>query len=126
MGGGTSSSAAGSSYVLYQYIQLLMIRDKLWLNDPEQCFSRLIRLYYLSMNHQELYACLRVLYAQTGMTPAMSPLCNAIRDLYFKPRTLKQLARVVIYNAISQQPALKSNRLPLPPALQKYVASFEP
>jgi hypothetical protein len=112
--------------VLYHYVQLLMRKDQLWINDPDQYFARIIRLYYLVMKHAEVYACLRVLYAQTGMTPTKTALCSVIRDLYSKPRTLKQLCRVVIYNSIRQRPAFNANKLPLPPSLRDYLLNFEP
>ena len=120
------SASTGSCYVLYQFVQLLMKKDKLWCNDTSLCFGRLIRLYFMAMNHTEVYACLRVLYAQTGMTPTKSPICNVIRDFYNKPRTLKQMTRVVIYNAVGQRPALRVSKLPLPASLKEYLLSFEP
>ena len=43
-------------------------------SDKEQHFARIIRLYYLTMSHKPLYACLRVLFAQTGMNPNNSAL----------------------------------------------------
>ena len=103
-----------------------MKKDKLWCNDQSLCFGRLIRLYFMAMNHNEVYACLRVLYAQTGMTPTKSAICNVIRDFYTKPRTLKQMSRVVIYNAVGQRPALRVNKLPLPASLKEYLLNFEP
>lgn len=89
-------------------------------------FARIIRLYYMAMRHDPLYACLRLLYEQTGMNPNKSALCNVIRELCFKPRTLKQIARVVIYNSVGQRPALVVNKLPLPSALKEYLLNFEP
>ena len=103
-----------------------MKKDKLWCNDTTLCFGRLIRLYFMAMNHSDVYACLRVLYAQTGMSPTKSAICNVLRDFYTKPRTLKQMARVVIYNAVGQRPALRVNKLPLPAALREYLVNFEP
>lgn len=123
-GGGRKVSPR--NLVLYHYVQLLMRKDQLWVNDAELNFARIIRLYSLVMNHAEVYACLRVLYAQTGMTPTTSALCSVVRDLYSKPRTLKQMSRVVIYNSIGQRPALFANKLPLPEALREYLRNFEP
>ena len=59
------------------------------------------RLYYFAMNHTEVYACLRVLLAQTGMNPTKTALFSVIRDLHSKPRTLKQLNWIRIYNSIN-------------------------
>ena len=78
------------------------------------------------MNHAEVYACLRVLLAQTGMNPTKTALFSAIRDLHSKPRTLKQLTRISIYNSIRQKPAFYASKLPLPPSLREYLMSFEP
>ena len=104
-----------------------MKKDQLWVNDPgELYFAKILRLYYFAMNHAELYACLRMLHAQTGMTPTKTALFSVIRDLYGKPRTLKQLARITIYNAISQKPAIDANKLPLPASLREYLINFEP
>jgi len=118
--------AAGSSFVPYQYVQYLMKKDKLWVNDPTLCFGRLIRLYYMAMNHYEVYSCLRVLYAQTGMTPTKSPICNVIREFYNKPRTLKQLSRIVVYNCCQNATAKAVAKLPLPASLREYLVNFEP
>ena len=99
-------------------------------NQSAECemhFARIIRLYYMVMYHTPLYACLKLLYAQQNPNnPNKSALYNVIRDLCAKPRTLKQMSRVVIYNAVGQRPALTVNKLPLPPALREYVLSFEP
>lgn len=95
-------------------------------SDKEQHFARIIRLYYLTMSHKPLYACLRVLFAQTGMNPNNSALHSCLREVCSKPRTLKQMARVVIYNAVGQRPAIEVNKLPLPTALREYLLNFEP
>ncbi len=71
-----------------------MSKDKL-MQDPDQCFARIIRLYYLAMNHDELYECLKILYAQTGMAPSASALCSVVKEVYHKPRTLKQVRNTV-------------------------------
>ena len=95
--------------------------------EYEMHFARIIGLYYMVMEHAPLYACLRLLYSQQNPNNAnKSALYNVIRDLCTKPRTLKQMARVIIYNAVGQRPALTMNKLPLPPALREYVLNFEP
>ncbi len=78
------------------------------------------------MNHAEVYACLKLLYAQTGMALTHKALCNVIRDFYSKPRSLKQSARIVIYNTIRQRPAQHASKLPLPQALREYILNMEP
>merc|ERR1711953_593723 len=125
-GGHSSNNGPVSYLIIYQYVQLLMKKDQLWINDPDCYFARILRLYYFAMNHAEVYACLRVLLAQTGCNPTKTALFSAIRDLHSKPRTLKQLTRISIYNAIGQKPAFYANKLPLPPSLREYLVSFEP
>ena len=53
-------------------------------------------------------------------------LHSCLREVCSKPRTLKQMARVVIYNAVGQRPAIEVNKLPLPTALREYLLNFEP
>lgn len=127
MGGHHEASTRRSKnpQVLYHFIQILMNKDFLC-HDPDQVFGRIVSLYHLSMSHRELYGCLKILYAQTGMNPNMSALCSVIREKHSKPRTLKQMARIVIYNAIDQKPALNASKLPLPPTLRNYIMNFEP
>ena len=117
---------APRNLVIYQYVQQLMKKDQLWVNDQDLHFARILRLYYFAMNHAEIYACLRMLHAQTGMTPTKTALFSVIRDLYCKPRTLKQLVRITIYNAIKQKPAINANKLPLPASLRDYLINLEP
>ena len=60
------------------------------------------------------------------MVPSQSALNHVVKDLLSQPRTLKQSARVVLYNCIGQKPALRASKLPLPPSLKEYVLNFEP
>ena len=79
--------------------------------ECEMHFARIIRLYYMVMLHTPLYACLKLLYSQQNPNnPNKSALYNVIRDLCSKPRTLKQMSRVIIYNAVGQRPALTVNK----------------
>ncbi|XP_023338966.1 ankyrin-3 [Eurytemora carolleeae] len=93
-----------SHQVLFHYCHILINKDKL-LWDPDQTYTRLIRLYFLSMKSKELYHCLFVFSA---------------------PRTLKQMCRVEIYNMLGQRPAVNVSKLPLPPVLREYLLNFEP
>jgi hypothetical protein len=119
-------SVSPKNLVLYHYVQLLMRKNQLWIADPDLHFARILRIYYFAMSHTKVYASLRLLLAQTGMNPTKTALFSVIRDLHSKPRTLKQLARISIYNAIKQKPAFYANKLPLPPSLREYLMSFEP
>lgn len=116
-----------SNHILYYYVMLICRKEELLL-DPQQRFARIVWLYYLCMNHRELFACLKVLYTQqTGLVPVRgSALCNLVRELYARPRTLKQICRVVIYVALGRRPGMHVNKLPLPSPLKDYILNFEP
>lgn len=116
-----------SHQVLFHYFHILINKDRL-LWDPEHTYTRLIRLYFLCMKHKELYHCLRLLSNQLSINPQRScqTLYTVIRDNYSRPRTLKQMCRVEIYNMIQQRPAVYASKLPLPPVLREYLVSFEP
>jgi hypothetical protein len=80
----------------------------------------------MAMEHRPLYACLKLLYTQAGLVPMRSALCRLIRQLYTHPRTLKQMCRVTIYNAVGRCSALSINKLPLPGPLKEYILNFDP
>ena len=105
--------------------QVILRREEL-LRDPEQRYARIIILYYMAMEHRPLYACLKLLYTQAGLVPMRSALCRLIRQLYSHPRSLKQMCRVTIYNAVGRCSALSVNKLPLPGPLKEYLLSFDP
>lgn len=115
-----------SSQVLYYYVQLLLRNKEELLNDSEMRFTKLLNLYYYSMCHCELNQCLKILYTQISLVPMRKVLADVLRDLYTQPRSLKQICRVCIYNALDRQTQQKVNKLPLPPMLREYLLSFEP
>ncbi|XP_071440576.1 ankyrin-3 [Hetaerina americana] len=119
-----------AEYVLCQYVLLLCRGGKEeFLLDPQMRFANLIWLYYLSMGHQELYSCLKVLYTHTGAAvaaPVRGVLFNLVREMYLRPRTLKQMCRVTIYNAIGRCPDMHVSKLPLPASLKDYILNFVP
>ncbi|KAG7153480.1 putative SOCS box and ankyrin repeat-containing protein [Homarus americanus] len=108
-----------SNQVLYYYVQLLIRKEEL-LIDPDQRFARLLHLYYLAMDHKELHQCLKILYTQTSLVPMKRP------ELYTKPRTLKQICRVIIYDSLGRRSAQNVNKLPLPGMLKDYILNFDP
>ncbi|KAF4525904.1 hypothetical protein B566_EDAN013154 [Ephemera danica] len=119
-----------SSCVLHHFVIALCKREELLL-DTGQRYARILRLYYLCMDHRPLFSCLRALlsqalYSQAGLMPVRSGLCTLVRDLYSTPRTLKQMSRVVIYNAMGKRPGMHANKLPLPVPLKDYIINFEP
>ncbi|MCL4137445.1 UNVERIFIED_CONTAM: hypothetical protein GTU68_038601, partial [Idotea baltica] len=114
-----------SNQVFYYYVQLLIRKEEL-LIDPEQRFARLLNLYYMAMDHKTLHQCLKILYTQTSLVPMKKQLANTLRDFYTRPRSLKQICRVVIYNAVGKKTALNTNKLPLPAPLKDYILNFQP
>ncbi|XP_071549195.1 uncharacterized protein [Panulirus ornatus] len=114
-----------SNQVLYYYVQLLIRKEEL-LIDPDQRFARLLHLYYLAMDHRELHQCLKILYTQTSLVPMKRSLAQVLRELYTKPRTLKQICRVIIYDALGRRTAQNVNKLPLPGMLKDYILNYDP
>ncbi|KAG1665533.1 Ankyrin-3 [Nymphon striatum] len=115
-----------SNQVLYYYIQLILRKEELLEGASEHSFSKLIWLYYYSMDHVSLYHCLKILHAQTKIIPTRYSLYNLIHRLYSTPRTLKQIARVSIYSSLNKRPALYVNKLPLPTLLKEYLLHWTP
>lgn len=116
------------THVLGYYVQLISRKEEI-LIDPHHRFARILYLFYMCMDHQELYNCLRLLFAQqSGVVPCKGSqtLCNIIKDLYSKPRTLKQISRVSIYNSLHRKPGVCVSKLPLPNVLKDYLINFEP
>jgi len=111
--------------VLYYYIQLIIEKGEL-LIDPERRFARLVWLYYLAMEHRQLYSCLKKVNSQISQVPMRHVLGSLICHLYAHPRSLKQISRVCIYQALGRKPAMTVNKLPLPPPLKEYILNFEP
>ncbi|CAG0890270.1 unnamed protein product [Darwinula stevensoni] len=114
-----------SNQVLYYFVQLIM-RKEVFLTDPNARYARLVYLYYYAMNHQELYSCLKFLHSQTSLVPTRGDLIQLIKRLYTSPRTLKQMCRVTIYNALRRRPAPFANKLPLPGPLKDYILNWDP
>jgi len=113
--------------VLYYYIEVICRKEEIYM-DPALSFVRIIMLFYLTMDHKPLYACLRVLFSQsTGLIPVRATaLLNVIRSLHSTPRSLKQMCRISIYKALRRKPGVYANKLPLPPTLREYILNFEP
>lgn len=115
------------NYILYYYIMLLLKKDLL-LIDPNVTFAKIIMLFYYAMDHEPLFNCLKMLYTeQLSKVPAKTTesLNGIVRELYKKPRTLKQMCRVTIYNSLDKKPGLSINKLSLPTPLKDYVLNFE-
>lgn len=113
--------------ILYYYISLITKKEFI-LTDPNMNFAKIIYLFYFSMEHKPLYACLKSLYTQCiAQVPAKSTenLVMLIKDLCRQPRTLKQIARYKIYRCIGRKPAFNVSKLKLPSSLKEYILNFE-
>ncbi|RZC43318.1 ankyrin-3, partial [Asbolus verrucosus] len=116
------------NYILYYYIMLISRKENL-IMDPNMSFSKIIMLFYLIMQHKPLFECLKILHTQQlSLVPGKmtEPLTCIIRDLYKRPRSLKQICRVKIHNCLGRKPGLFINKLNLPNQLKDYLLSFEP
>lgn len=121
--------ASGSSHpVLFHYVMMVAQRPE-YMNDPEQRFASLIYLYYMCMSHTQVYSTLgSLLRAQeAGVIPVRATaLFTLIKDLHSKPRTLKQMVRLVIYQSLDHKPGVYVNKLSLPTSLKEYLLNFDP
>lgn len=115
------------NYILFYYI-MLITRKELILTDPERTYSKIIYLLYYSMKHDILYNCLKSLH---NLFIAQVPnkltdnLITLISTLYRRPRSLKELSRLRIYECLNRKIAQNVNRLNLPGPLKDYVLNFE-
>lgn len=116
------------NYILYYYIMLISRKENL-IMDPNMSFAKIIMLFYFIMEHRPLFECLKILHTQQlSLVPVKmtEPLTCIIRDLYKRPRSLKQICRVKIHNCLDRRPGLYINKLNLPNQLKDYLLSFEP
>ncbi|XP_050497650.1 ankyrin-2 [Diabrotica virgifera virgifera] len=115
------------NYILYYYITLISRKENL-ITDPHLSFAKIILLFYCVMQHKPLFECLKILYTQQlSLVPGKTtePLTAIIRDLYKRPRTLKQICRVKIHNCLGRRPGLFINKLDLPNQLKDYLLNFQ-
>lgn len=122
-----NSFRTNSRYLLFYYI-ILITKKEFILNDPQLTFTRIIHLFYLTMEHEPLYNCLKSLhnfYVAQVPSKKTEQLIALISQLYRKPRSLKQLSRMAIYEAMNRRLAQNVNRLNLPGPLKDYVLQFE-
>lgn len=122
-----NSFRTNSRYLLFYYI-ILITKKEFILNDPQLTFTRIIHLFYLTMEHEPLYNCLKSLhnfYVAQVPSKKTEQLIALISQLYRRPRSLKQLSRMAIYEAMNRKLAQNVNRLNLPGPLKDYVLQFE-
>lgn len=122
-----NSFRTNSRYLLFYYI-VLITKKEFILNDPDLNFTRIIHLFYATMQHDTLYNCLKSLhnfYVAQVPSKKTEQLIAVISSLYRKPRSLKQLARLAIYESLNRKLAQNINKLKLPSLLREYVLNFE-
>lgn len=122
-----NSFRTNSRYLLFYYIILITKRDFL-LSDPELTFTRVIHLFFITMRHEPLYNCLKSLhnfYVAQVPKKNTEQLISLLSLLYKRPRSLKQLSRIAIYEALNKKLAQNIARLNLPGPLKDYVLHFE-
>lgn len=122
-----NSFRTNSRYLLFYYIVLITKKDFI-LNDPEVTFTRIIHLFYATMQHDTLYNCLKSLhnfYVAQVPSKKTEQLIAVISSLYRKPRSLKQLSRLAIYESLNRKLAQNITKLKLPVLLKDYVLNFE-
>lgn len=122
-----NSFRSSRSYLLFYYITLTTKKEFL-LTDPELTYVKIIYLLYYSMQHEPLYNCMKSLhnlYIAQVPNKSTENLITLITSLYKKPRTLKQMCRVIIYESLNKKLAQNINRLNLPGPLKDYVLNFD-
>lgn len=115
------------NYLLFHYIMLITKKEFL-LTEASATYVKVIYLFYYSMQHEPLYNCMKSLhnlYIAQVPNKNTDGLIALISQLYKRPRSLKQMCRVVIYESMNKRLALNINRLNLPAPLKEYVLSFE-
>lgn len=117
----------GRNYILFYFIMLIM-RKEFILTDPDKHYLKIINLFYATMHHDVLYSCLKSLhnlFIVQVPTKSTEFLINYIENLYKKPRSLKELCRVTIYESLNYKLAQNINRLNMPIPIKDYVLNFE-
>lgn len=117
-----------SRYILFYYIILIMKKEFLLL-DNAHIYTKIIYLFYFTMNHEPLFNCLKCLhnfYMAQIPNKSTENLMALISKLYRKPRTLKQISRQAIYCSLNNKLAQNISKLNLPGPLKDYVLNVEP
>ncbi|KAK3691441.1 hypothetical protein RRG08_036243 [Elysia crispata] len=104
----------------------------------EPAVQRILLLFYSSMSHVELHASLAAARSSLHLQPSyhkagqshtsLAAICDGSVDVLTlinamgdNPRSLKELARVTIYVALQRKLAVRTQHLPLPLVVKKYL-----
>lgn len=115
------------NFILFYYI-MLITRKEFILTNPDRNYTKIIYLFYYTMRHDVLYSCLKSLhnlFIVQVPNKSTEHLVNLISQLYRKPRSLKQICRVTIYESLNRKLANNINRLNMPLPIKDYVLNFE-
>lgn len=121
------NSFRNSKNNLLFYFLMLITKKEFVLLDPQQTYLRIVRLLYMSMDHKQLYNCLRNLnniYSTQVPNKQQEGLVSYVCQAYQEPRSLKQSCRFTIYQAVGHRLAQNINALNLPAALKDYLLNF--
>ena len=116
---------------LFQYL-LFGLFNLHYVNDGF-CYRQLFEVFYCQVDHYTLQDVISMVSEQFmsmhGATNCACGACDNFRcllsDANDKPRSLKQLCRLVIYDALKGKVAPNISHLPLPLALKDYIMSFD-
>lgn len=112
--------------LLFYFLMLISKKDFVLL-DPEQTYLRIVQLLYQTMEHRQLYNCLRNLnnmYLTQVPNKQQEGLVAYVCKAYREPRTLKESCRNRIYQAVNHRLAQSINQLNLPSPLKEYLLNF--
>ena len=110
--------------VLFYYI-MLITRKEFILTNPDRNYTKIIYLFYYTMQHDALYSCLKMLHNLFTPNKSTEHLVNLISHLHRRPRSLKEICRVTIYESLNRKLANNINRLNMPSPIKDYVLNFE-
>jgi len=120
-------------------------------DDDDAAVERLLMVFYASMSHDVLFRILRLAAISLLPDPSVNlviddrvvndvsvadlrmgrrggprgALARAISKIAFRPRSLKQIARVAVYVALGRRVECHVTALPLPTSLKRYLLDFE-
>lgn len=122
------NSFRNSKNNLLFYFLMLITKKEFVLLDPDQTYLRIVRLLYQTMQHKQLYNCLRNLhnmYVTQVPNKQQEGLVAYVCRAYREPRTLKQSCRNTIYEAVQHRMAQNVNALNLPAPIKEFLLNFE-
>lgn len=90
----------------------------------------ILALFYNSMEHETLFSCLNDAKFMSRFDPSSTKtpshaFLQLMQQLGSQPRSLQQIARVSVCNAMQWELQQRTAHLPLPPPLQRYILNLE-